>query len=88
MSEKGQSGLDYLLLIGGAILVAVVVISVLIGLAFPLGFKQSYEHNAEFVCESHQMQLFDFKHENDKLLEVKCFDEKKVGMAIFEKKRS
>ncbi len=70
--EKGQSATDYLMLVGGAILIMVITITIIIGLSSPGGLTDK-EHNAIFVCESHGLELIDFKDHYGKLKEVKCF---------------
>lgn len=51
MNKKGQGALEYLLLIGGAILVAVVVITILSGLGNPVG-AQANETAARAICSA------------------------------------
>ena len=52
MHRKGQGALEYLLLIGGAILVAIVVITVLTGFTGPATQTQANENTARALCQS------------------------------------
>ena len=49
MQKQGQGALEYLLLIGGAILVAVIVISILVGLG-GTGTDQATQAAADALC--------------------------------------
>ncbi len=75
MNERGQGTLEYLLLTGGSILVALVVISILVSLTGGEISELNEEFNAEFFCNSHGMELIDFESDYGRLEEVKCFKE-------------
>ena len=59
MNRKGQGALEYLLLIGGAVLVAVIVITLLLGIAEQgeTDTTATADAGAKAICESRLMTL-------------------------------
>ena len=59
MDKKGQGALEYLLLIGGAVLVAVIVITLLLGIADQgqTDTQATADAGAIKICESRLMTL-------------------------------
>jgi len=64
MDRKGQGALEYLLLIGGAVLVAVIVITLLLGIADQgqTDTQATADAGSQAICESRLMTLCTAKY--------------------------
>ncbi len=58
----------------GGILLGVFGVAILVVIMMVLGQPNISEHNTTFFCDSHNLEVFDYKIDGYKLQEVRCIE--------------